>query len=50
MSDASKIGTAEIDSPISADPLTGSIYLAQQGNNPFGSTFAMYVATEADGV
>ena len=48
--DASKIGTAEIDSPISADPLTGSIYFAQQGNNPFGSTFAIYVATEADGV
>lgn len=47
--DASKIGTAEIDSPISADPLLGSIYLAQQHSNPFGSNFAMYVATEADG-
>jgi hypothetical protein len=48
--DASKIGTAEIDSPISADPLTGSIYFAQQHSNPFGSNFAIYVATEADGV
>lgn len=47
--DASKLGTAEIDSPISPDPLTGSIYLAQQHSNPFGSNFAMYVATEADG-
>ena len=47
--DASKIGTAEIDSPISADPLTGGIFLAQQNANPFGSTFAIYVATEADG-
>ncbi len=47
--DASKIGTAEIDSPISADPLTGGIWLAQQNANPFGSTFAIYVATEADG-
>jgi hypothetical protein len=46
---ASKIGTAEIDSPISADPLTGGIFLAQQNANPFGSTFAIYVATEADG-
>ncbi len=46
---ASKIGTAEIDSPISADPLTGGIWLAQQNANPFGSTFAIYVATEADG-
>ena len=47
--DASKIGTAEIDSPISADPLTGGIYLAQQNANPFGSRFAIYVAAEADG-
>ena len=47
---ASKIGTAEIDSPINADPLTGGIWLAQQNANPFGSTFAIYVATEADGV
>jgi hypothetical protein len=47
---ASKIGSAEIDSPISADPLVGSIYLAQQNSNPFNSTFAIYVATEADGV
>ena len=46
---ASKIGDAEIDSPISPDPLTGSIWLAQQNANPFGSTFAIYVATEADG-
>ena len=34
--DAAKIGTAEIDSPISADPLTGGIWLAQQTANPFG--------------
>ena len=43
--DASKIGTAEIDSPISADPLTGGIFLAKQHDNPFGSTFAIYIAT-----
>lgn len=48
--DASKIGAAEIDSPLAADPLVGGIYLAQQNANPFGSTFAIYVATEADGV
>ena len=47
--DASKIGTAEIDSAISADPLTGGIFLAKQHDNPFGSTFAIYVATQADG-
>ena len=48
--DASKIGTAEIDSPIQADPLTGSIYLAQQSSNPFGSLLAIYVAVQSDGV
>ncbi len=48
--EASKIGSAEIDSPISADPLTGSIYLAQPHSNPFDSLVAIYVATEADGV
>jgi hypothetical protein len=47
---ASKIGTAEIDSPIQPDPLVGGIYLARQNANPFGSTFAIYVATESDGV
>ena len=48
--DASKIGSAEIDSPIQADPLTGSIYLAQQTSNPFGSLLAIYVAVQSDGV
>ena len=47
--DAAKIGTAEIDSPISADPLTGGIWLAQQTANPFFSRFAIYVSAEADG-
>ncbi len=35
---------------LNPDPLTGGIFLAQQNENPFGSTFAIYVATEADGV
>jgi hypothetical protein len=48
--DQSKIGTAEIDSPISADPLTGSIYLAQPHNNPFGSLVTIYAVVQADGV
>jgi hypothetical protein len=48
--DASKIGTAEIDSPISADPLTGSIYLAQPNDNPFNSLVAIYAVAQADGV
>jgi hypothetical protein len=47
---ASKVGSAEIDSALVSDPLVGSIYLAQQNNNPFGSLLAIYVSTEADGV
>lgn len=47
---ASKVGTAEIDSPIQPDPLVGGIYLAQQNANPFGSLLAIYVAAESDGV
>lgn len=48
--DASKVGTVEIDSPIQADPLVGSIYLAQPGSNPFGTPLAIYVVAESDGV
>jgi len=48
--DGSKIGTVEIDSPIQSDPLTGAIYLAQQGINPFGTPLAIYLAAQSDGV
>ncbi|HEY7961338.1 MAG TPA: hypothetical protein VID29_05395 [Solirubrobacteraceae bacterium] len=47
--DASKIGTVEIDTPLLPDPLQGAVYLAQQGNNPFGSLLALYVTAEGDG-
>jgi hypothetical protein len=40
--DASKIGSAEVDSPLSADPLMGSIFL--------GSPTDIYVVAEGDGV
>lgn len=39
---ASKIGAVEIDSPISADPLTGSIFLS--------SSLGTYVVAQGDGV
>jgi hypothetical protein len=46
---ASKIGTVEITSPLLADHLKGGVYVARQGENPFHSLLAMYIAAEADG-
>jgi hypothetical protein len=42
--DASKVGSVEIDTPILPRALEGSVYVAQQGNNPFGSLLAIYIA------
>jgi hypothetical protein len=41
--DASKLGTVEVDTRLVDHPLTGSIYLAKQGENPFGSLLAVYI-------
>lgn len=43
---ASEVGSVEIRSPLVAQPLLGSVYLATQGANPFGSLLAVYVAAE----
>jgi hypothetical protein len=42
--DNAKIGTVEIDTPLLKEPLPGSIYLARQGENKFGSLLAIYIA------
>jgi hypothetical protein len=41
--DAAKLGTVEVDTPLIAHPLPGGIYLAKQGENPFGSLLALYI-------
>ena len=44
--DASKIGTVEIHTPLIKNPLKGSVYLATQNQNPFGSLIAAYIVAE----
>ena len=41
--DASKLGTAEIETPLLDNPLVGEIFLASQEANPFGSLLAVYL-------
>jgi hypothetical protein len=47
---SAKVGTAEGVSPALKAPLEGSVYVAQQGNNPFGSLLALYLVVEGEGV
>lgn len=42
----SRLGSVEIRSPLVAQPLLGSVYLATQGANPFAGLLAVYVAIE----
>ena len=51
--DNSRIGEVFLTTPLLPEPLEGSMYLAKQTDNAFGSTFAMYMAihdTEERGV
>jgi hypothetical protein len=42
--DSAKIGNVEIDSPLLDHPIPGGVYVAQPGENPFGSLLAIYIA------
>jgi hypothetical protein len=42
--DAAKIGSVAMDTPILPHPLDGGVYVAEQGNNPFNSLLAIYIA------
>lgn len=44
--EGSKIGTVQIKTPLLDNPLKGSVYLATQDTNPFGSLVAMYMMVE----
>jgi hypothetical protein len=48
--DSSKVGTAEVDTPLLTQPLQGNVYLAQQNANPFESLLALYLVVEGAGV
>jgi hypothetical protein len=41
-----KIGSVQIDTSLLPNPLTGSVYLAQQGQNKFGSLLALYLVVD----
>jgi hypothetical protein len=44
--DASRIGDVTLDTPLLPEAAVGSMYLAAQGDNPFGSTFALLLVLE----
>jgi uncharacterized repeat protein (TIGR01451 family) len=47
--DSSKVGSAEVITPLLDHPAEGSVFVAQQGNNPYGSLVALYLVVEAEG-
>jgi hypothetical protein len=48
--DSSRIGSVEVDTPIFADPLHGSVFVATPHDNPFNSLVAIYAVVEGRGI
>jgi hypothetical protein len=48
--DSSRIGELEVDTPIFADPLHGSVFIATPNENPFDSQVAIYAVVEGRGI
>lgn len=48
--DSSKIGNVEVKTPLLEDTVEGEVVLAAQKDNPFGSTFAIYLIIKGPGV
>jgi hypothetical protein len=46
--DSSKVGTAEVQTPLLKEPLNGAVYVAQQRQNPFDSMLALYLVLESE--
>ena len=47
--ESAKIGTVKIETPVLKEPLTGSVYLAEQDTNPFASPLVLYLIAEEPG-
>jgi hypothetical protein len=48
--DNSRLGSAEVITPLLDDPLKGSVYLASPNQNPFGSLIGLYLVVEGQGI